>query len=88
VSGDRPGLGERPHDTVAGGVPGWAALPYHQGTGGGVELQIGVGRRTVGNWVCDRLTDRQLRALRAYSARHLDMVNHRVEHPGPVAALT
>jgi hypothetical protein len=40
------------------------------------------------NWVCDRLDDRQLRALRAYSARHLDMVNNRVEHSGPVAALS
>lgn len=40
------------------------------------------------DWVCDRLTERQLRALRAYSLRHLDLVNHRVEHSGPVAALS
>jgi hypothetical protein len=39
------------------------------------------------DWVCDKLTDRQLRALRSYSRRHLDMVNHRVDHPGTVAAL-
>ncbi len=39
------------------------------------------------DWVCDRLTDRQLRALRTYTMRHLDMVNHRVEHPGPAAVL-
>ncbi|MGD0244941.1 MAG: DUF6390 family protein [Streptosporangiaceae bacterium] len=39
------------------------------------------------DWVCDKLTDRQLRALRGFSQRHLDMVNHRVEHPGTVAAL-
>ena len=39
------------------------------------------------DWVCDKLTDRQLRALRGYSQRHLDMVNHRVDHPGTVAAL-
>jgi hypothetical protein len=39
------------------------------------------------DWVCDKLTDRQLRALRGYSQRHLDMVNHRVDHPGPVAIL-
>jgi len=25
--------------------------------------------------------------LRTYTMRHLDMVNHRVEHPGPVAIL-
>jgi hypothetical protein len=39
------------------------------------------------DWVCDKLTDRQLRALRSYSQRHLDMVNHRVDHPGTIAAL-
>ena len=39
------------------------------------------------DWVCDKLTDRQLRALRTYTMRHLDMVNHRVEHPGPLAVL-
>jgi hypothetical protein len=39
------------------------------------------------DWVCDRLTDRQLRALRGYTLRHLDLVNHRVEHPGPMVAL-
>ena len=39
------------------------------------------------DWICDKLTDRQLRALRGYSQRHLDMVNHRVEHPGTIAAL-
>jgi hypothetical protein len=36
------------------------------------------------DWICDKLTPRQLRALRGYSQRHLDMVNHRVEHSGPV----
>jgi Family of unknown function (DUF6390) len=39
------------------------------------------------DWICDRLTERQLRLLRRYTMRHLDMVNHRVEHPGPVAVL-
>ena len=39
------------------------------------------------DWVCDKLTDRRLRALRTYTTRHLDMVNHRVEHPGSVAVL-
>ena len=39
------------------------------------------------DWACDKLTDRQLRALRTYTMRHLDMVNHRVDHPGPVAIL-
>jgi hypothetical protein len=39
------------------------------------------------DWVCDRLTPRQLRSLRAFTMRHLDMVNNRVEHSGPVAVL-
>ena len=38
-------------------------------------------------WVCDRLTGRQLRALRGYTMRHLDLVNHRVAHSGPALAL-
>jgi len=39
------------------------------------------------DWVCDRLGPGQLRALRRYTLRHLDLVNHRVEHPGPLAVL-
>ena len=39
------------------------------------------------DWVCDRLTERQLRALRAYTMRHLDLVNHKVERSGPATAL-
>ena len=39
------------------------------------------------DWVCDRLTPRQLRSLRDFTLRHLDMVNNRVEHSGPLAVL-
>ena len=39
------------------------------------------------DWVCDRLTQRQLRSLRDFTVRHLDMVNNRVEHSGPLAVL-
>ena len=39
------------------------------------------------DWICDRLTQRQLRALRGYTRRHLDLVSNRVEHSGPVAVL-
>jgi hypothetical protein len=39
-------------------------------------------------WVCDRLTPRQLRFLRGYTARTLRMVNKRLPHPGPAAALS
>jgi hypothetical protein len=39
------------------------------------------------DWICDRLSQRQLRALRGFTLRHLDLVNHRVEHPGPLTLL-
>lgn len=39
------------------------------------------------DWVCDRLTERQLTALRHYTALHLDVVNNRVEHPAAISAL-
>lgn len=38
-------------------------------------------------WVCDRLTPRQQRNLKGYTARILDMTNHRLAHPGPAAVL-
>jgi hypothetical protein len=39
------------------------------------------------DWVCDRLSERQLHALRRYTMRHLDLINRRVEHSGPLAVL-
>ncbi len=39
------------------------------------------------DWICDRLTQRQLGALRGFTARHLDLVNNHVEHSGPLAVL-
>jgi hypothetical protein len=39
------------------------------------------------HWICDHITARQLTALRAYTLHHLDMVNHRVTHPGTTTAL-
>lgn len=38
-------------------------------------------------WVCDRLSRRQLGNLRHYTMLQLDIVNRRVAHPGPRAAL-
>ncbi len=38
-------------------------------------------------WVCDRLSARQLRSLRAVTASHLDLVNHRLLHSPPQAVL-
>jgi uncharacterized protein DUF6390 len=53
----------------------------------GLGLTEGDGVSLHWDWVCDRLTPGRLRALRAYTLRHLDLVNHRVAHPGPAAAL-
>lgn len=39
------------------------------------------------DWICDRLTDRQLRALRRYTKYHLDIANDKLEHSGPATAL-
>lgn len=39
------------------------------------------------DWVCDRLTARQLRLLRRYTLRQLDIVNHRLEHRGAALAI-
>jgi hypothetical protein len=38
-------------------------------------------------WVCDRLSERQLAALRHYTRRHLAIVNEGVDHSGPAAVL-
>ena len=40
------------------------------------------------SWVCDRLTDRQLRDLRRYTARQLTITNDRVAHSGPGIAMS
>jgi hypothetical protein len=38
-------------------------------------------------WVCDRLSPTQLRALRHYTRQHLEIVNDRLDHPGAIVAL-
>ncbi len=38
-------------------------------------------------WVCDRLSARQLADLQKYSARQLDMTNRDLAHPGPAMIL-
>jgi Family of unknown function (DUF6390) len=55
--------------------------------GAGLDLTKGDWVSLHWDWVCDRLTGPQLRALRGYTLRHLDLVNRRVEHPGTAAAL-
>ena len=38
-------------------------------------------------WVCDRLSERQLASLKFYTRRHLAIVNDRVAHSGPAMVL-
>jgi len=38
-------------------------------------------------WVCDRLSERQLASLQHYTRHHLAIVNDGVDHPGPAAVL-
>lgn len=40
------------------------------------------------DWVCDRLSPRQLADLRRYSLRQLDITNHEVAHSGPANVLS
>jgi hypothetical protein len=58
-----------------------------QGVGHTRPLVVGDRVSLHWDWVCERLSDGQARALRAYTMRHLDLVNHRVERSGPAVAL-
>lgn len=39
------------------------------------------------DWVCDRLSPGQLRSLRCFTARQLEITNRKVGHPGPAMTL-
>jgi hypothetical protein len=71
-------LGEPATETARLALDG-SAIAHGIGPGDWVSLHW--------DWICDRLTQRQRRALRDFTLRHLDVVNHRVEHPGTLAAL-
>lgn len=71
-------LGEPATETARLALDG-SAIAHGVGPGDWVSLHW--------DWICDRLTQRQLRALRDFTLRHLDLVNHRVEHSGPLAVL-
>ena len=57
------------------------------GVGPAAGLQIGEWVGLHWDWVCDRLTLRQLNNLRRFTARHLQIVNTRLEHSGPALTL-
>jgi hypothetical protein len=72
------GLGERRLETVRASVDGVAFLDAFR-PGEWVSMHW--------NWVCDRLSRRQLHLLRRSLQRQLDITNHRVAHPGPRAVI-
>lgn len=39
------------------------------------------------DWICDRLSNRQLRHLKRLSSRQLEVTNRRLAHPGPAVVL-
>ena len=47
------------------------------------QLNVGEWVSLHWDWVCDRLSDRQLADLRGYTGRQLEITNQRVAHPGP-----
>jgi len=71
-------LGEPVTETARLALDG-SAIAHGIGPGDWVSLHW--------DWICERLTDRQARALRGFTMRHLDLVNYRVEHPGTLAFL-
>ena len=76
--GRRLGLGPAVHET---------AVRSLDGAGLGPELAVGDWVSLHWEWVCDRLSPRQLNALRRYTRLHLAVVNDRLDHPGATAAL-
>ena len=71
-------LGAARSETVAQGVAG-VGFVHDLKPGEWVSLHW--------DWVCDRLTRRQLSALRYYSQQQLLVTNHRVAHPAAAAVL-
>ena len=51
------------------------------GAGFVTDLQPGDWVALHWDWICDRLDQRQLKALRRYTAHHLDIANHRLGNP-------
>ncbi|MEK6720790.1 MAG: DUF6390 family protein [Chloroflexota bacterium] len=76
--GTAVGFGEPALETARGASNGLGLAPAYA-VGDWVSLHWG--------WVCDRLSRRQLTSLRHFSMLQIDIVNNRVVHPGPRAAL-
>jgi hypothetical protein len=76
--GRRLGLGDPVHETAVRSLDGAGLVP---------DLAVDDWVSLHWEWVCDRLSTRQLGALRHYTRHHLTLVNDRLDHPGATAAL-
>jgi hypothetical protein len=76
--GRRLGLGAPETETVVQALDG-VSMIAELGAGDWVSLHW--------EWVCDRLTERQVSYLRAYTERHLRIVNDGNLHSGPATLL-
>jgi hypothetical protein len=76
--GRRLRLGPPQRETAVGSLDGAGLLP-------GLAVDDWVSLHW--EWVCDRLSARQLSALQRYTRHHLTLVNERLDHPGATAAL-
>jgi Family of unknown function (DUF6390) len=89
IAGDRITVTYRPLTwdgrTLALGTP--VSETAESSVAGVAELAVGDWVSLHWHWICDRLSGPQLRALQRYTRRHLDLVNHRVEHSGPATML-
>lgn len=76
--GTRVSLGAAEIETVQRGIDGRGFVQ---------DLAVGDWVSMHWHWVCDRLDQRQLRDLRRYTTRQLEMTNDRVTHSGPGVVL-
>lgn len=92
LDGDRALVRSRPlvydgHDIAFGSPRVESALRSADGLGYLGELAPGDWVSLHWDWVCDKLTTRQLGLLRHYTLRQLDITNYRVEHRGAALAV-
>jgi len=73
------GLGDRQTET---------AVCSMDGVGLVTEIAVGDWVSLHWEWVCDRLTERQVAALRHYTLRHLEVVNGAEARPSPLTLLS
>ena len=76
--GDALGIGEAETETVVRSLDGVGMV---------TDLEAGDWVSLHWEWVCDRLTERQVGFLRSYTLRHLEIVNQGNLHSGPAARL-